>query len=68
VHGKIEAVPRDWKGKLREFQNRPMLKHNNFALTQLLFILLHPKRAWVEFWKNREMQKIMQVSRESASK
>ena len=68
VGGKIEAMPRDWKGKLREFQNRPMLKNNNFALTQLLFTLFQPKRAWVEFLKNREMQKIMQSSRESASK
>ena len=65
--GAIEAMPRDWKGKLREFQNRPMLKHNNFALTQALFTLLHPKKAWVEFWKNREMQKTMQASRESGS-
>ena len=68
VHGKIETMPRDWKGNLREFQNRPMLKHNNFTLTQLLFTLFQPKRAWVEFWKNREMQKIMQASRDSASK
>ena len=65
--GAIEAMPRDRKGKLREFQNRPMLKHNNFALTQALFTLLHPKKAWVEFWKNREMQKTMQASRESGS-
>jgi len=68
VHGKIEAMPRDWKGKLREFQNRPMLKHNNFALTQLLFTLFQPKRAWVEFLKNREMQKSCSQSRESVSK
>jgi hypothetical protein len=68
VGGKIEAMPRNWKGKLREFQNRPMLKNNNFALTQLLFTLFQPKRAWVEFLKNREMQKIMLSSRESASK
>lgn len=68
VHGKIETMPRDWKAKLREFQNRPMLKNNNFALTQLLFTLFQPKRAWVEFWKNREMQKTMQSSRELASK
>ena len=68
VHGNIEAMPRDWKGKLREFQNRPMLKNNNFVLTQLLFSLLQPKRAWVEFWKNREMRKIMQSSQKLASK
>jgi hypothetical protein len=68
VHGDIEAMPRDWKGKLREFQNRPMLKNNNFVLTQLLFTLLQPKRAWVEFWKNREMRKIMQSSQKLASK
>ena len=68
VNGKIEAMPRDWKGKLREFQNRPMLKNSNFALTQVLFTLFQPKRAWVEFWKNREMLKVMQSSQESASK
>jgi hypothetical protein len=68
VRGKIESTPRDWKGRLREFQNRPMLKNNNFVLTQLLFTLFHPKLAWVEFWKNREMLKVMQSSRESASK
>lgn len=68
VRGRIEVVPRDWKGKLREFQNRPMLKNNNFALTQLLFTLLQPRRAWVEFWKRREMQKIMQSARDAARK
>jgi hypothetical protein len=45
-----------------------MLKNNNFVLTQLLFTLLQPKRAWVEFWKNREMRKIMQSSQKLASK
>jgi hypothetical protein len=45
-----------------------MLTNNNFGLTQLLFTLFQPKRAWAEFLKNREMQKIMQSSRESASK
>lgn len=61
VHGRIEVMPRSFKGKLREFQNQPMLKHGNFALTQALFTLFNPKRAWVEFWKNREMQKAIQA-------
>lgn len=68
ARGTIEPMPRDRKGKLREFQNRPMLKRGDFAMTQALFTLLHPKKAWVEFWKNREMQKTMRTSRELGSK
>lgn len=68
IGSRIEAIPRDWKGKIREFQNRPMLKNNNIVLTQILFTLLQPKQAWVEFWKNREMQRAMQSSCKSAPK
>ena len=64
----IEDMPRDWKGKIREFQNQPMLKKNNIVLTQILFTLLQPRQAWIEFWKNRALQKAMQSTCKSAPK
>ena len=58
--GKITSFPRGWRKFWREVQNYPMLHWNNYALTQVLFTLFHPKRAWGEFWKNRAFQKARQ--------
>lgn len=55
--GKISAFPLSWKKFWREVQHYPLLKWHNYALTQILFTLFHPKRAWGEFWKNRAFQK-----------
>ncbi len=54
--GKINAFPLSWKKFWREVQHFPLLKWHNYALTQILFTLFHPKRAWVEFWKKRAFQ------------
>lgn len=55
--GKINAFPPSWKKFWREVQHFPLLKWHNYALTQALFTLFHPKRAWGEFWKNRAFNK-----------
>lgn len=54
--GKINAFPLSWKKFWREVQHFPLLKWHNYVLTQILFTLFHPKRAWVEFWKKRAFQ------------
>ncbi|HOG58530.1 MAG TPA: hypothetical protein PLJ87_03515 [Anaerolineaceae bacterium] len=57
LDGKIAAFPSGWNKFWREVQHFPLLKWHNYALTQILFTLFHPKRAWGEFWKNRAFQK-----------
>lgn len=68
VDGKLQEMPQSKARKWREWQNRPLLKHGCYTCTQLRFLLLHPHRAWVEFWKNRSMKKTMQQAQSSQSK
>jgi len=55
VNGKIEKMPLTWTRFWREFQNAPLLKFGNYALTQTLFSLLHPRKAKIEKAKQAEM-------------
>lgn len=59
VDGKLVEMPQTRQRKLREWQNRPLLRRGNYFCTQLRFMLLNPGRARIEFWKNREMHKMM---------
>jgi hypothetical protein len=62
VDGKIEKMPLNWTRFWREVQNAPLLKNGNYKLTQILFQLLHPRRAHIEAGKQAEMEKRAQQS------
>ena len=55
VNGELQRMPLTWTRFWREFQNAPMLKNGNYALTQNLFQLLHPRLAKIERAKQAEM-------------
>ncbi len=55
VNGKLQRMPLTWTRFWREFQNAPMLKNGNYALTQNRFQLLHPRLAKIERAKQAEM-------------
>ena len=55
VDGKLKKMPFTWKRFWREFQNAPLLKFGNYALTQKLFQLFHPRIAKIETAKQAEM-------------
>ena len=65
VNGKLEPMPQTRRRKWREWQNRPLLRHGSYGCTQLRFMLLHPKKAWAEFWKNRAMAKTMRAAQKN---
>ncbi|MEN6579020.1 MAG: hypothetical protein ABFD05_00165 [Anaerolineaceae bacterium] len=60
IRGKIEPVPKSSRRFWREVEIFPLLKLHCYPLTQVLFVLFHPRKAWAEFWKNRAMKKTMQ--------
>ena len=55
VDGKLQKMPLTWTRFWREFQNKPLLKDGNYALTQKRFQLLHPRLAKIERAKQAEM-------------
>ena len=55
VNGKLLKMPLTWTRFWREFQNKPLLKDGNYALTQKRFQLLHPRLAKIEKAKQAEM-------------
>ena len=55
VKGKLKKMPLTWSRFWRELQNAPLLKSGNYALTQKLFRLLHPRKARIEQAKQTEM-------------
>jgi len=55
VDGKLQKMPLTWTRFWREFQNKPLLKDGNYALTQKRFQLLHPRLARIERAKQAEM-------------
>ena len=55
VNGKLLKMPLTWTRFWREFQNKPLLKDGNYALTQKRFQLLHPRLAKIERAKQAEM-------------
>ena len=68
VNGKLEEMPQTSTRKLREWQNRPLIKRGCYFCTQMRFVLLHPKKAYAEFWKNRAMQKTMREAQNTTEK
>jgi len=56
VKGKLKKMPLTWSRFWRELQNAPLLKSGNYALTQKLFQLLHPKKANIEKSKDEVMR------------
>lgn len=62
VSGKLHEMPQTKERKLQEWMNQPLISRGNYFCTQLRFIFLHPRKAWAEFWKNREMAKTMRAS------
>ncbi len=55
VNGRLKKMPLTWSRFWREIQNAPLLKSGNYALTQKLFRLLHPRKARIEKAKQAEM-------------
>lgn len=55
ANGKLQKMPLTWTRFWREFQNKPLLKDGNYALTQKHFQLLHPRLAKIERAKQAEM-------------
>jgi hypothetical protein len=57
VDGKLKPMLLTWTRFWRELQNAPLLKSDNYALTQRLFQLFHPRKARVERAKQAEMDR-----------
>jgi len=55
VNGKLQKMPLTWTRFWREFQNKPLLTNDNYALTQKRFQLLYPRKAKIEQVKQAEM-------------
>lgn len=64
-NGQIEPMPRTWSSFWRSVETYPLLKHQNYALTQLLFTLAHPKKAAKERARQREMDLAMAQSKQA---
>ena len=55
VNCKLKKMPLNWTRFWREFQNKPLLKDGNYALTQKRFQLLNPRLAKIEKGKQALM-------------
>jgi len=55
VNGKLKKMPLTWSRFWRELQNKPLLSSGNYALTQKLFRIFHPRKARIEQAKQAEM-------------
>jgi hypothetical protein len=56
VHGQLEPFPRSWQKFWREVEIHPLLAWGNYGLTQALFALFHPRRAWYESKRQRALE------------
>jgi len=56
VEGKVSLIQSDWSRFWRKVETTPLLKWRSYSLTQFLFGLFHPKRAWNEKKKDKEMR------------
>lgn len=68
VGGVLQVMPKTKARSLREWQNRPLLRHGRYNHTQLRFLLTQPRKAWAEFWKNRAMAETMRQAENLTSK
>ena len=55
VHGQLEPFPRSWQKFWREVEIYPLLTWGIYGLTQALFTLFHPHRAWRESRRQRQL-------------
>ena len=60
VHGQLEPFPRSWQKFWREVEIYPLLAWGNYGLTQALFTLFHPQRAWHESRRQRQLEQTSQ--------
>ena len=60
VHGQLLPFPRRWQKFWREVEIYPLLAWGNYGLTQALFTLFHPQRAWRESRRQRQLEKTSQ--------
>jgi len=60
VHGQLVPFPRSWKKFWREVEIHPLLAWGNYSLTQVLFALFHPRRAWYESKRQRQLEQTSQ--------
>jgi len=56
VHGQLVPFPRSWQKFWREVEIHPLLAWGNYSLTQVLFALFHPRRAWYESKRQRQLE------------
>jgi len=56
VHGQLVPFPRSWQKFWREVEIHPLLAWGNYSLTQVLFTLFHPRRAWYESKRQRQLE------------
>ncbi|MFZ3070224.1 MAG: hypothetical protein WA110_03770 [Anaerolineaceae bacterium] len=57
---RIEPAPKTSRKFWREVEIYPLIKLHSTPLAQAVFTLFHPRKAWVEFWKNRALKKPQQ--------
>lgn len=48
IEGNVTPIPSNWMRFWRKVETIPLLKWRSYALTQFLFSVFHPKRAWRE--------------------
>jgi len=64
VGGQLVPQESGWTRFWREFEIAPLVERGNYNLTQFLFNLLHPVKAWKERAKEKEMKAKMIASRQ----
>ena len=60
VHGQLLPFPRRWQKFWREVEIYPLLAWENYGLTQALFTLFHPQRAWRESRRQHQLEQTSQ--------
>lgn len=66
VDGRLVPIKGIWTRFWRELEIAPLLKRGNYKLTQFLFMLFHPLKAWKEKRKEKEMKAKLLASRRRA--
>jgi hypothetical protein len=62
--GQLAPQESSWMRFWREFEIAPLVERGNYKLTQFLFSILHPVKAWKERAKVKEMKAKMMASRQ----
>jgi hypothetical protein len=56
VRGRLVPFPRSWQKFWRGVEIHPLLAWGNYGLTQALFTLFHPQRAWRESQRQHQLE------------